>query len=187
MGIVRICCLLAVLIWTNSAIPQSYFPIVQKNGIWFHEVSIREGMTLFSIAQDLNATSTQIKTDNPGLTDNIQIGSKIFVRAVRSTFNYNAIKGDTPYGIAKKFGLILDSLMISNPSLKNGVNVNQTVNIKNGIKRYVDVSVDSEESTSTALTDSTERNYRTFEFSDSVINYVVKPGEKLSRLLNVTY
>ena len=180
MGIVRICCLFVGLNWTISSFPQSYFPIVQKNGIWFHEVSIREGMTLFSIAQDLNATSTQIKTDNPGLTDNIQIGSKVFVRASKSTFNYSAIKGDTPFGIAKKFGLTLDSLIAFNPSLKNGVNVNQIVLIKNGIKRYVDADLSNEESSSSSVTDSTERNYRTFEFSDSVINYVVKPGEKLT-------
>jgi len=125
MGIIRFYTALILLVCLPKAHAQSFFPIVQKNDVWFHEVIIREGMTLFSIAQDLGVTSSQIKSDNAGLSDNIKVGNKVLVRASRSNFSYTVVKGDTPYGISKKFGLSLDSLIYANPTIVNGLQVNQ--------------------------------------------------------------
>jgi LysM repeat protein len=135
-------------------------------------------MTLFSISQESNVSSTQIKADNPTLTDNVQLGATVFVRASRSSFNYLAVSGDTPFGIAKKFAITLDSLIAINPSLSKGVQLNQHVLIKNGIKRWIDASINvpAEEGEGPVV----ERSFRTFEFSDSVITYTVKNGDKLN-------
>jgi LysM repeat protein len=178
MGIKLLLIQLFSITLQGFALAQVYFPLTTRDGVLYHEVFIREGMTLFSISQESNVSSTQIKADNPTLTDNVQLGATVFVRASRSSFNYLAVSGDTPFGIAKKFAITLDSLIAINPSLSKGVQLNQHVLIKNGIKRWIDASINvpAEEGEGPVV----ERSFRTFEFSDSVITYTVKNGDKLN-------
>ena len=178
MGIKPLLILLFSMTLQGLALTQVFFPLTTRDGVLYHEVFIREGMTLFSISQESNVSSTQIKADNPTLTDNVQLGATVFIRASRSSFNYLAVSGDTPFGIAKKFAITLDSLIAINPSLSKGVQLNQHVLIKNGVKRWIDASINvpAEEGEGPVV----ERSFRTFEFSDSVITYTVKNGDKLN-------
>jgi LysM repeat protein len=162
MGIKLLLILLFSMTLQGFALAQVYFPLTTRDGVLYHKVFIREGMTLFSISQESNVSSTQIKADNPTLTDNVQLGATVFVRASRSTFSYLALIGDTPFGIAKKFAITLDSLIAINPSLSKGVQLNQHVLIKNGVKRWIDASVNvpAEEGEGPVV----ERSFRTFEF-----------------------
>ncbi len=178
MGIKPLLILLFSMTLQGLVLAQVFFPLTTRDGVLYHEVFIREGMTLFSISQESNVSSTQIKADNPTLTDNVQLGATVFVRASRSTFSYLALSGDTPFGIAKKFAITLDSLIAINPSLSKGVQLNQHVLIKNGVKRWIDASINvpAEEGEGPVV----ERSFRTFEFSDSVITYTVKNGDKLN-------
>jgi len=172
---------------TWGYIAQNYHPIIEKNGIWYHEVTIKEGMTLFSISQDLAVSSTQIKADNSGLTDQVLLGSKILVRAVRSTFEYLVVKGDTPFGISKKFAINIDTLSKYNPSIVDGLQfkslvVNQKLKIHQGIKRYALPEDITNQSPEYIAVDSNNMNFRNFDFTDTIINYLVKSGDKLSDL-----
>lgn len=178
MGIKSFFILLLCVTLKGVALAQVFFPLVTRDGVLYHEVSIREGMTLFSISQESNVSSTQIKADNPTLTDNVQLGTTLFVRASRATFTHQAVSGDTPFGIAKKFAVSLDSLIASNPSLSNGVQLNQKVLIENGVKRWIDAQMNVPVEISEGPV--AERSFRTFEFSDSVITYTVKNGDKLN-------
>ncbi|MFN4951900.1 MAG: LysM peptidoglycan-binding domain-containing protein, partial [Flavobacteriales bacterium] len=187
MGINRIAHIVFALMITWGYIAQNYHPLIEKNGIWYHEVSVKEGMTLFSISQDLAVSSTQIKADNSGLTDQVLLGSKVLVRAMRSTFDYLVIKGDTPFGISKKFAISIDTLAKYNPSIVDGLQykslvINQKLKIHLGIKRYAlpeDIINPVPEFTAV---DSNSMNFRNFDFTDTIIYYVVKSGDKLSDL-----
>lgn len=178
MGIKPLLILLFSMTLQGVSLAQVFFPLTTRDGVLYHEVFIRDGMTLFSISQESNVSSTQIKADNPTLNDNVQLGATVFVRASRSAFTYLAVSGDTPFGIAKKFAITLDSLIAINPSLSKGVQLNQKVLIKNGVKRWLDASINvpAEEGEGPVV----ERSFRTFEFSDSVITYTVKNGDKLN-------
>lgn len=172
---------------TWGYIAQNYHPLIEKNGIWYHEVSIKEGMTLFSISQDLAVSSTQIKADNSGLTDQVLLGSKILVRATRSTFEYLVAKGDTPFGISKKFAISIDTLAKYNPSIVDGFQfkslvVNQKLKINQGIKRYALPEDIINPAPEFIAVDSNTMSFRNFDFSDTIIQYVVKNGDKLSEL-----
>ena len=172
---------------TWGYIAQNYHPLIEKNGIWYHEVSIKEGMTLFSISQDLAVSSTQIKADNSGLTDQVLLGSKILVRATRSTFDYLVAKGDTPFGISKKFAITIDTLAKYNPSIMDGLQfksllVNQKLKINQGIKRYALSEDIINPAPEFIEVDSNTMNFRNFDFSDTIIQYVVKNGDKLSEI-----
>jgi len=154
---------------TWGYIAQNYHPLIEKNGIWYHEVSIKEGMTLFSISQDLAVSSTQIKADNSGLTDQVLLGSKILVRATRSTFDYLVAKGDTPFGISKKFAITIDTLAKYNPSIMDGLQfkslvVNQKLKINQGIKRYALPEDIINPAPEFIAVDSNSMSFRNFDF-----------------------
>jgi LysM repeat protein len=187
MGINRVAHIVFALMITWGYIAQNYHPLIEKNGIWYHEVSIKEGMTLFSISQDLAVSSTQIKADNSGLTDQVLLGSKILVRATRSTFDYLVAKGDTPFGISKKFAITIDTLAKYNPSIMDGLQfksllVNQKLKINQGIKRYALSEDIINPAPEFIEVDSNTMNFRNFDFSDTIIQYVVKNGDKLSEI-----
>jgi LysM repeat protein len=187
MGIIRVIHIVFALMITWGYIAQNYHPLIEKNGIWFHEVSIKEGMTLFSISQDLAVSSTQIKADNSGLTDQVLLGSKILVRATRSTFDYLVAKGDTPFGISKKFAISIDTLAKYNPSIMDGLQfksllINQKLKINQGIKRYALPEDIINPAPEFIAVDSNTMNFRNFDFSDTIIQYVVKNGDKLSEI-----
>ena len=182
MGINRIghIAFLLTCYWVSYA--QNLYPIVKKDNLWFHEVVIKEGTTLFSLMQEFGLSTEEIKQDNPGITDQLKTNGKILLRAKRSTFDYTVKKGDTPYGVSSKFGIPLDSLYAYNEAIRaGGVKVGQHLQISQGIKRvgYVASEIVVDEPVP-GSSDSLISAVRTFEFSDSMLEYRVRQGEKLS-------
>ena len=182
MGINRIGHIAFILIcyWVSYA--QNFYPIVKKNDIWFHEVVIKEGTTLFSLMQEFGLSTEEIKNDNPGITDQLKTNGKILLRAKRSTFDYTVRKGDTPYGVSTKFGIPLDSLYAHNEAIRTGgVKIGQHLQISQGIKRIAFVTPEIALTEPVSISsDSLLSAVRTFEFSDSILEYRVRQGEKLS-------
>lgn len=167
--------------WILFTQAQNYYPVIEKEGSHYYEVKIQTGMTLFSISQDFNVSSAIIKQDNPGLTDQINLDAVVLVRAKRENFNYTVFKGDTPFGIAKKYFLSLDSLKKYNPGIESGLKINQSLKIVQGIKgRIIPVPMTESNVIAEPNRDSASRLFRTFEIGDSVINYTVRSGEKLA-------
>jgi LysM repeat protein len=182
MGINRIghIAFLLTCYWVSYA--QNFYPIVKKDNLWFHEVVIKEGTTLFSLMQEFGLSTEEIKQDNPGITDQLKTNGKILLRAKRSTFDYTVKKGDTPYGVSSKFGIPLDSLYTYNEAIRvGGVKIGQHLQISQGIKRvgYVATEIAITEPVPGG-SDSLISALRTFEFSDSILEYRVRQGEKLS-------
>ncbi len=182
MGINRIghIAFLLTCYWVSYA--QNFYPIVKKDNLWFHEVVIKEGTTLFSLMQEFGLSTEEIKQDNPGITDQLKTNGKILLRAKRTSFDYTVKKGDTPYGISSKFGIPLDSLYTHNEFIRaGGVKIGQHLQISQGIKRvgYVATEIAISEP-APGGSDSLISAVRTFEFSDSILEYRVRQGEKLS-------
>lgn len=182
MGINRIghIAFLLTCYWVSYA--QNFYPIVKKDNLWFHEVVIKEGTTLFSLMQEFGLSTEEIKQDNPGITDQLKTNGKILLRAKRTSFDYTVKKGDTPYGISSKFGIPLDSLYTHNEFIRaGGVKIGQHLQISQGIKRvgYVTTEIAISEP-APGGSDSLISAVRTFEFSDSILEYRVRQGEKLS-------
>ena len=182
MGINRIghIAFLLTCYWVSYA--QNFYPIVKKDNLWFHEVVIKEGTTLFSLMQEFGLSTEEIKQDNPGITDQLKTNGKILLRAKRNSFDYTVKKGDTPYGVSSKFGIPLDSLYAYNEFIRQGgVKIGQHLQISQGIKRvgYVATEIAISEPVPGG-SDSLISALRTFEFSDSILEYRVRQGEKLS-------
>ena len=160
--------LLFILVWIAFlGISQGNCPVVQKNGNSFYEIEIVEGMTLFSLSKELGVSLNQIKLDNPELTDQIQLGGKILVRATRTDMIHEVSSGETPFGLSKLYVISLDTLYFFNPGIQDGLKVGQKTTIKKGIKplkKAVQSTIDPEPSS-----DTIPQVFRTFDFKDTVI------------------
>jgi LysM repeat protein len=182
MGINRIGHIVFLLTCCWVSYAQNFYPIVKKDNLWYHEVVITEGTTLFSLMQEFGLSTEEIKQDNPGITDKLQANGKILLRAKRSSFDYTIKKGDTPYGVSTKFGIALDSLYAYNEGIRTvGVKVGQRLKINQGIKRVGYVATETAQVEPVqGNSDSILSAVRTFDFSDSILEYRVRQGEKLS-------
>ena len=83
---------------------------------------VKQGDTLYKIAEMFNTTVEKIVSDNE-LTEpnNLVVGQTIVILKNNQTYVVN--KGDTLYKIAAQFGIPLNSLMAANPSITNPLNL----------------------------------------------------------------
>jgi len=102
---------------------------------------VAKGETLYGITKKYGVTLEQLKKLNPGLTENIAIGDKIvlpvgaklmeielpktenFPKSGSKLIQYTVEKGETFYGISKKYNTTVEAIKKSNPgveSLKEG-------------------------------------------------------------------
>jgi LysM repeat protein len=166
--------------WTGFA--QDWVPIVELKGKVFHAITYKTGMSLVTMLQSTNTPSDTFKLDNPLITDEVEEGDMLCFRVERKDQKHRVTSGDTPFAIAKKFAIPLDSLYASNPELRNvPLKVGQQVSVKGGVVRYPSalfaVPNLTDESTVEPVT---EEVYRRFLFEDTVLNYQVRTGESLA-------
>ena len=113
-------------------------PIKQKTSIH----TVKKGETLYGIARKYGISVSELKKLNPGIKENISIGDKLNVptqiaqhtikpknevkqevKTKSKTIEYTVEKGETFYGIAKKYNTSVDAIQKANPgvtSLKEG-------------------------------------------------------------------
>ncbi|NBO59495.1 MAG: LysM peptidoglycan-binding domain-containing protein [Flavobacteriia bacterium] len=180
MGIKIKVLLLLGIGWNSFA--QDWIPLVDQKGKVYHAVSFKPGMSLVAMLQSTNTPSDTFKLDNPLINDEVVEGAILYFRVERKDQRYLVASGDTPYAIAKKFAIFLDTLYASNPEIRSvPLKVGQQVSIKGGVVRYpsslFSVPNLTDESTGEPVT---EEVYRRFLFEDTVLMYQVRNGESLS-------
>lgn len=107
-------------------------PVPQcPNGILY---VIRQGDTLYRLAQRFGISVDSIIAANPGINpDNLQIGQVICipikpVPECPNGFPYIIRQGDTFYKLSKQFGVSVDSIIAANPGVNpNNLQIGQRV------------------------------------------------------------
>lgn len=166
--------------WNGFA--QDCIPMVEQNGKVFHAITYKTGMSLVAMLQLTNTPSDTFKRDNPTVTDEVVEGAVLYFRVERKDQKHRVASGDTPFAIAKKFAIPLDSLYASNPELRKGpLKVGQQVSVKGGVVRYpTTLFAVPNGSIESSNEPKTEEVYRSFSFEDTVLNYQVRNGETMS-------
>ena len=89
---------------------------------------VKQGDTLYGIANKFNTTVEKIVSDNELTHPNeLVVGQTIVI--LRNDVNYTVKQGDTLYKIATQFGITLDALLSANPSISNPLNLQVGENI----------------------------------------------------------
>lgn len=120
--------LLALAAATVSAID---LPVTSVNGKDYYYYDVQPQETLFSLSQRLGISREQIVEYNPGVDAGLKAYTRLYfpvesgVSAIsagdRVTTSHKVGKGETLYGISKKYGISVDRLIASNPSARDGV------------------------------------------------------------------
>ncbi len=117
------------------------------DGFIYHEITPKE--TLYSITKKYRISSSSLKNHNPFLFERgLQIGQTLKIplpvklKKVDDTLfrPYVVHAKETKYSIASEYGISIDSLEHLNPSIRNGLRIDDVILVPSGKKNVTDTS-----------------------------------------------
>ena len=129
---------------------------VSLNGKEYYIHIVRKGETLSAISRAYEVAIDSIIADNPQLTYQIHPDQYIKIRVKQEeklpeNFSYHLItKGDTPYNIAKRYGISIDELYRNNPGAELGIKIGDRLKIKS-IEKEETAAADEQQADTTFM------------------------------------
>ncbi len=109
---------------------------VVKDGKKYYEHKVEAGNTLWGLQQMYGVSVETIVAENPSLTDGLKVDQSVFIpkievaeTKVETISDYKVQKGETLYGISKKFNTTIDRLIELNPELAEGLQKGQVIKV----------------------------------------------------------
>lgn len=107
-------------------------PVTTVNGKDYYYYDVQPGETLFSLSQRLGIPREEIVNYNPGVEGGLKAYARLYfpiesgVTSISAgdhvTTSHEVTKGETLYGISKKYGITVDNLIAMNPEARDGIN-----------------------------------------------------------------
>lgn len=114
-------------------------PVTTVNGKDYYYYDVQPKETLFSLSQRLGMTREEIISYNPGVDAGLKAYTRLYfpVESGHSTISagdyitatHEVQKGETLYGISKKYGISIDRLIDLNPSARDGIKAGDVLTI----------------------------------------------------------
>lgn len=109
--------------------------IVDGQNYYVHKV--QQGNTLWGLQQMYGVKVEEILRTNPQLANGLKTGEEILIQCneipksntEQITSEYKVKKGETLYGISRKFNTTVDNLIVLNPELQNGLQKGQSIQV----------------------------------------------------------
>ena len=153
---------------------QKYYPVVKKNGDFWHEINIYQGLTLYSLSQKINCSTDDIIRHNPGASAGLSLGEKIYFPLARKTLRHKVLSKESLYSLSQDYLISIDSIISWNPGSESGIQIGNDLVIKNGAVRLL-----SETSSKTIDAESNLDNKIEINKDDGLISHVVVKGESV--------
>ena len=146
-------------------------PVTSRNGKAYYYYEVQPKETIYSLTHKLGVTREEIIRHNPSVADGLKAHSTLYFPAPQADMprTHKVEKGETIYGISKRYGLSTDRLIELNPVLADGLKAGQTLRLD-----------DSAAAPATATTASTDTDLR---------GHLVEEGEtfySIARRYNVS-
>lgn len=135
----------STLLWVSTVLTASAavkdLPVRTVNGKIYHYYEVQPKETVYSLCYRLGITKEELIKDNPAVADGLKSGMILFFpyedQPTRSEeksvstgiINHKVEKGETIFGIAKKYGVTTEELISQNPILSQGLKAGQTITI----------------------------------------------------------
>lgn len=174
--------------------------VVEKNGKKYYEHTVEEGNTLWGLQRIYGVSVEEIVAENPELKDGLKKDQKVYIPMTKDsikkipTTDYKVRKGETLYGLSRRFNTSIDDLMMLNPELKD-------VGLAKGQIIKIPVQSEDKEPTieitrpvkelptspnpfvvDTIVNDDGSEDQLSFQFSDSTIRHIVMSHETLYKV-----
>lgn len=114
----------------------SDLPVVMINGKQYYEYVVKKGEGELSVAKHIGLPIAEIKKYNPEVSEGLKVDQRLHfpVSAFKSHIHqatglYLAKKGDTVYGISKKFKMNPDEFLKLNPQAQHGIQPDETYKV----------------------------------------------------------
>lgn len=124
----------AILLGTAALQAQSLsqLPTMRINGQEMYYYDVRPGDNLYTIASRLGVSTQEIKQYNPSVAEGVKPRMRLFFampaqaaqvqgQASDAAVSHVVQKGESVYGIARKYGTTVDALMALNPKAADGI------------------------------------------------------------------
>jgi|GEM_PF-595384 LysM repeat protein len=140
--------------------------VVQGKKYYIH--TVKKGETLYSIAKAYEVTVDAIAYENPDVFNGIKPDQKIRIPIQATPHNkkeHEVQKGETLYGIAKKYGTTIEEIVQLNPDVSKGIQVGQKIIIP----VRAETSADYRD----------EKPKKSSNVNNNIIKHTVKKGETI--------
>ncbi|MBD5235723.1 MAG: LysM peptidoglycan-binding domain-containing protein [Barnesiella sp.] len=129
----------AIMLLTSTAAAALDLPVTNVNGKDYYYYDVQPNETLFSLSQRLGISRDEIVSYNPGVEGGVKAYTRLYfpVESGLSTIadgdnasaTHTVMKGETLYGIAKKYGISIDRLIALNPSARDGIKQGEVLTV----------------------------------------------------------
>ncbi|MCB0477876.1 MAG: LysM peptidoglycan-binding domain-containing protein [Crocinitomicaceae bacterium] len=193
MGIIRFIVSFVFCFSVLLSLAQKKYDVEVNNGKKYYVFIVERGNTLYSITREFKISESDLKSANPGLSTELTLGQKILVPVDKSgykqsefTFKKHTVeKGETFYGLSRKFGVSIEDIKGANPGLielKNGEEIN--IPVKNGesiqkdpVENHIDQNLQNDQNDNQV--NQIEENANQIVANDSIIEHKVLAHETL--------
>jgi len=174
--------------------------VVEKNGKKYYEHTVEEGNTLWGLQRMYGVSVEDIVAENPELKNGLKKDQKVFIPMTMEsikkipTEEYKVRKGETLYGLSRRFDITIDDLMMLNPELKtSGLDKGQIIKVpiqEKGKEPVEEITQPKEELpvspnpfvVDTIVNEDGSEDQVSFQFSDSTIRHLVMSHETLYKV-----
>jgi LysM repeat protein len=104
--------------------------VVQGKKYYIHEV--KKGETIYGISKAYQVSADAIAYENPDVFNGIKPGDKLRIPIQATPYEtkiHTVQKGETLYGIAKKYNTTIEEIVQKNPEVSNGIKIGQKLTI----------------------------------------------------------
>lgn len=129
-----------VLLLSSSAIWAGIadLPVTTLNGRQVYYYEVKSGESIYGLQKKLGIDRATIEAHNPAVKDGLKAGQMLYFpmtladsRTSAGVVTHSVQKGETLYGICKKYGVTESQVMALNPGLKaNNMQIGQNVVVK---------------------------------------------------------
>lgn len=170
-------------------------PTKTVNGVQYYYYTVRPGDTVYSLSREFGVAKDDIVKYNPSVANGLQAYQTLLFPATISTVKqsqanrvnsttssvvaassvqtYEVKKGDTGYGISKRYGMTTEEFYQLNPSARDGIKIGQVVKVKSA-----NTGQDAEQAKTTV-----QKNIvAPVSVASTANTHVIQPGETLYQI-----
>jgi LysM repeat protein len=183
--------ILSLVVCGNLFAQPGKAPTRIKDGKVFYVHEVEPGNTLYGLHRIYGVDVEQIMFHNPFLKDGLKVGQEVLIpkegepeTVEVETSKYKVRKGETLYGISRKFNCSVDQLIEMNPELKDGLKKGQIIQVPGKSNESIEEYVTEIEPLPNPFVVDTLQNEEdkekvTVSFSDSIVEHKVLAHETM--------